>query len=174
MKQFTLSLGALALLGSIALTGCSEQPFGPEAMGGNVAPGASAVTPASAGPGIDPTSPTTGSRASVRLQSALVATDSAPAAGGATSFVSQPATAQRRFVTSIKGLDPKADGVGRVVVTRSGQIVLDQKIEFVGGSGEIALDTASGDRVPLLQEKDEIEVLNADGKLILFGALERI
>jgi hypothetical protein len=168
MNRSILTLGAAALLGSIVLTGCSEQPFGPEAMGGD-APAGSALTPSAVTGPDDPTAAGP-SAAPIRLQSDLTATSSAPTAGGSAEFVAFTGSAERRFRVEVKGATTYK--VVTVVVTRSGEVVFAQKLELDNGHGVIDLRTSDKEEVPAFRTGDEVQVRNLDGKVILFGALK--
>jgi hypothetical protein len=152
MKQSIKGLALSAFLGLAALTGCSEQPLGPEDMGGN----ASAVA---AGDVV--------STAAARLRANLRATAADPRASGHSDFES--VGARRKFSTEVE--DVSTDGQGRVVVTRSGQTVLSRAIRIRNGFGDLNLDTQNGQQVPVMRSGDLVRVANPAGVVILQGTL---
>jgi hypothetical protein len=103
----------------------------------------------------------------VRLQATLDATAADPGAFGEARFESRPDRRELRIdvdnVSATDALDVFLNGRFR------GTIVLDEQ-----GDGRLELNSQDGDIVPMLQEGDEIELVDAnDGvTLILSGILQ--
>ncbi len=158
MNQSIKGLALFTFLSLVVLAGCSEQPFGPDDMGGNA--------PASAAP-----SGEEASLAAVWLRANLRATDADPLASGHSDFESLTNPTRRKFSTEVE--DVSTDGQGRVLVMRNTQTVLDRPITIRNGFGDLNLDTRNGQQVPAMRAGDQVRVTNPSGKVILFGTFQR-
>ncbi len=104
----------------------------------------------------------------VRLEGRLSATDADPLASGKAKFESRLDRDRSRFSTEVE--DVSVDGDGEVVVSRDGVELLRATIMLTNGFGDLNLDSRRDD-IPAMLAGDLVEVLNADGVLLLSAAL---
>jgi hypothetical protein len=105
----------------------------------------------------------------VRLEGALVAPLAAPRASGKAKFESR--RGRRKFSTQVE--DTAAGATLTVLVSRpgGGTAVLGQIRTDAVGRGDLNLDTALGQTVPVLQTGDIVQVLSSNGLLVVSGVL---
>jgi hypothetical protein len=102
-----------------------------------------------------------GGRDEVRLQATLDATNADPGAQGEARFESR--SDRRELRIDVENVD--ADEVDVFLNGHfRGTIVLDEE-----GSGRLELRTEDGDRVPFLQDGDEVDLTDDNGVLLLSG-----